>query len=143
MLNQAIADGQSDYQVAKAFGLKRGAILRHRRSSHPGVPGQVVADEAEAFKPAEGETAREKLLALIAYLEGLATDGSMRTDLARELRMAYTDLGKLPGGAPPAELSFRDVDGLEQFLADVLVALEPHLEARLALLEVVRRHDLG
>ncbi|HVA86107.1 MAG TPA: hypothetical protein VNF73_07310 [Candidatus Saccharimonadales bacterium] len=147
LINGAINLHRSDSQVAAAFGLSRQVIVNHRRTLHPGVNkeeatrGTPHIPVGEVFIPADG-TPREKLQAVIDKLESQGRGGTLRVDVARELRIAYSDLDKMSGGLPPAIVRPQDVQGLPALLAAMQVALEPFPEARLALVKVLEESDL-
>lgn len=73
-------------------------------------------------------SARDKLLALIGQLEQQAKMG-MRTDLARELRLAYADLDKLADHSAPETVTSAQVEGMDEFLKELAQALRPFPEA--------------
>lgn len=104
-------------KIEKQFGLTRGSVLRHWRSQHPGTPSQSGVQNHNGFQPPAGATPRQKLELLIATLEAQAATGNIRTDVFRELRLAYADLDKMGGGEPPSEVTVAEVQGAAELAA--------------------------
>lgn len=140
--------GQPGYpatRIEKQFGLSRGSVLRHWRANHPGVPvvvPQGAAVPGGGFAPPAGATPRQKLELLIATLEAQAAQGNIRTDVFRELRLAYADLDKLAGGEPPAEVTVAEVRGAAELAEGLSDFVRRHPEHAAELREVLRAAGL-
>lgn len=137
-VNSEINRGLSQRGIAHRYGLHKDAIRRHTNSRHPGV--RVESDEA--LVPPDGEetggeerraepqkTPRQKLEALIASMEQQKVGGMMRVEVARELRIAYSELAKMTDGDRPKAESYRDLEGWAELERALYRALEPYPEA--------------
>jgi hypothetical protein len=154
LINKAILAGQSDYKIAGAFGLNRGVVRNHRAKVHPGlekldpsrdqvqVGGRPAVGSGDAQEPLGSEAApRDRLESLIQRLESEVNGlDYLKPELARELRLAYVDLGKLSDNEPPSVIQVKDVAGLPELFAEMHEALKPWPEAREAMAAVLRRH---
>ena len=76
----------------------------------------------------------------LAAIDVTRLPASQRAQHLESVRRAAESLAKMEPPAAPTEVTLRDVRGLEEFLADVFLALEPHPEARRALRAVIEKH---
>lgn len=133
LINAAINNKQATRRIAASFGVGKDAVSRHTRGRHDGViwdePGVETRDDA---------TPRENLEAVIELLKKKLTNGTIRTDEIRELRISLQELDKLQGGDKPEVTTVRDLDGYAELEAAMFAALEPFPEARQALAAALR-----
>jgi hypothetical protein len=139
-VNSEISRGLSQRGIAHRYGLSKDAIRRHTNSRHPGV--RVEEDEAmisdQDRESPDEKTPRQKLEAVIRGLESQKVGGSYRVDVARELRIAYSELDKMvSGGRAATAESYRDLEGWSDLEAKIFAALKDHPEALRAVAEAL------
>jgi len=138
-LNTNLNAGAGFQATGKLFKINRKAIAKHVRDGHPGIDGRPRPTDPAALPPEPSATPESRLRGLIERLETDMTDstGPVRPELARELRMAYTELAKISSATPDA-VKINDVEGLPELLKDLFLALEPFPDARAAMADVLR-----
>lgn len=140
-INAAIAAGRPSRRVAADFGIAgKDSILRHVTNQHPGAPPKPAPRGSHPSLRPVGGLPRERLEALLKVLEAQAASGPVSPLLAQQLRQGYKDLDAMQGPPPQTEVRMRDVSGLTELLADLLLALEPFPDARRALSTVLEKH---
>lgn len=142
-INAGINGGQSQRSIAKLWQLNIRTIKKHVNDRHAGVTtlaaGKPTEEPTESVEATPEPTPEGRLKGLILRLEAdmQAQSGPVRPELARELRMAYTELAKISHATPDA-VKITDVEGLPELLKDLFLALEPFPEARTAMADVLR-----
>ncbi len=138
-INAGIAGGQSQRSISRLYGMTTKSVRKHIQEEHRGV--QKVVDETaeKSSAPTPDPTPEGRLKSLILRLEAdmQMQSGPLRPELARELRMAYTELSKISQATPDA-VKVEDVEGLPELLKDLFLALEPFPEARAAMADVLK-----
>lgn len=134
VIEAAILGGKSVTGTAAAFGLKKDALLKHRKN-HMLIP---TAGAVAGWRPERGETREAALDRVIAAV----ANGTMRPDVAAQVRIALKEREEA-GGPEVTEWRLRDVEGLEELLADLLDALDPFPQALAALGAVLAKHGLA
>jgi transposase-like protein len=136
LIEAALRGGKSVTSTAKAFGLGKDALLRHRQNhmQMPALPGGLGE---QVWKPKPGQSRADALDEVIASV----ASGKMRPDQAAQIRIALKE--REEAGAPESvEVRLRDVEGLSELLADMLDALDPFPQAFAALRAVLAKHGL-
>lgn len=137
--------GRSKLGIVRRYNVGRGAINGHTLNGHVRPGPEEPTDIEETLElAADDATPRERLETLIKGLEQQvkAAGKTPRTDLIRELRLAYGDLAKLEPPREAQTVDVTEVPELVEFFSEVFVALEPFPEARQALRPVLEKHGV-
>jgi hypothetical protein len=127
----------SQRRTSIMFGLGHDAVRRHVTNQHAGIV--VAAQEAAGVTvPGEGASARENLDAVVALLKKKLANATIRVDEIREFRLTLDAIDKMAGGPVPEVTRVQDIEGYAEYEADMMEALEPFPEARMALARVLR-----
>jgi hypothetical protein len=145
--------------IALAFELGEKAVQRHVNGGHvaPRSPGRArtshaTRNDAErvsaSLPPSDAATGdpASTLRAQLADLDTMATEAmsvSARLQVMEERRRTLEALAKIEPLAPAQVVRIEDVDGLVEFLRDTMEALEPYIDARLAMVAVLDRHRVN
>ncbi len=134
-IDQALVERQAFRAIARQYGVSKDALIRHHDDHLPAA--LVKAQEASEAAQADALLAqvvdlRDKALGILSKAE-VADDLRAAVSAIREARGCVELLGKLAGQlneAPIVNLIL--MSEWRQLQAAILVALEPHAEARLA-----------
>lgn len=150
-----LAGSRSMSAIARDFGLHEKSMQRHARSHVAPRRARTSQDARDdhgrrSTRPADAEAATvdpaaalRSQLAALDDMDANDLSPSARISLFEERRRTLEALARVEPVPPSSVVDFRQVDGLAPLLADMMLALEPYPDARLALLDVVRRHDVG
>lgn len=145
MLDAALAAGQSQGSVARAFGLHKDIVGRHVRKGHvliPGRAGKIIQRPAPDAGSADAERLIRDIVASLHDIDVSALSTAAQMALFRERRLAAEALAKVAAPLLGGAVKVEDVEGLADFIAVVATELEPYPEARLRILEESRRRGV-
>lgn len=135
--------------VSKRFDLSLDALRRHVDNDHAErVQAPERAAREQGQDPAAGPTIppdaspRDKLVIVSDWLERRIASGKVRSEELREYRLTQKDIADMDTGAAPETVQITEVEGLEELLALVAEALEPHPERRDWLAAELKRRGL-
>jgi hypothetical protein len=152
-----LAKVRSLNSIAEAFGLHPKAVQRHRKNGHVSPRARQASQDDRAARQASNDAAAppdaptsaqgasplELMRGIVASLQAVdvaTLSPSGQREHFNTFRLAVESLDKMAPPDPGAAVELRDVRGLLGFLEDVHDALEPFVEARLALLTVLDKH---